>query len=510
VDAQDPNEGELEQIRQERDLYLSLLQLGAVSEIPKFLDEALALVVSVTGARQGYIEIEDTTTDSSSPLWSTAQSCSSDEVADIRDKISRGIIAEARAKGGIVSTDSALLDPRFEQLASVQAGQIDAVLCAPIGGERALGVVYLRGRDQPGTFDADDKLQVEIFAAHLGPLAESLLDRHEGESNADATALVRRRIRCESIVGRSKALAEVLEQIALVAPLDIDVLLTGESGTGKTQLARVIHENSDRAHRPFVELNCAAISESLIENELFGHVAGAFTDARGEEPGRIAAAEGGTLLLDEVGDLPLGSQAKLLQLLQSKTYFRVGSSDAVKANIRIIAATNVDLLAAIERKTFRRDLFYRLDVLPIWVSQLSKRRGDIDVLAAHFCASACARHGFGEIRVSLEARRALNAAEWPGNVRQLAFTVERAVIRAAGEGATEVRRLHVFPDGAEAEAPSEMGFQEATRRFQAEFLSQTLSDCDWNVTESAKRLEIARSHVYNLINAFGLERAPKR
>jgi Nif-specific regulatory protein len=270
----------------------------------------------------------------------------------------------------------------------------------------------------------------------------------------------------------------------------------------------VIHENSPRASGPFVELNCAALPEALVENELFGALPGGHSAAQRRVEGKVEAAKGGTLFLDEIGELPLSAQAKLLQLLQSKEYYPLGSSKPMRADARVIAATNIDLKAAVAARKFREDLFYRLRVLPLRIPSLAERREDIAELAAYFCARACQAHNLPELRLSIGTVRAVETAEWPGNIRELAHAIEAAVIYAAGEGVLEVERRHLMPDQGEREASadSSMTFQTATRRFQEQLLRKVLEETNWNITEAASRLELTRSHVYNLIHAFGIER----
>jgi Nif-specific regulatory protein len=297
-----------------------------------------------------------------------------------------------------------------------------------------------------------------------------------------------------------------LKQAALVAPLDVAILLTGDSGTGKTQLARAIHDNGPRAQQPFVDLNCAALPDELIESELFGALPGAHSTATRRIEGKVAAAEHGTILLDEVGELSLAVQAKLLQLLQSKQYYPLGSAQPLRADVRVIAATNTDLQRAVAERRFREDLFYRLQVVPIRVPSLAERREDIPLLAAFFCEQACAQHRLPHLDLSPNAIRALQAAEWPGNIRQLAHCIEAAVIRTCGDGVLKVECSHVFPQAVPVPATPSVTFQEATRRFQGDLLRQTLDATDWNVSETARRLDLTRTHVYNLIRAFGLQR----
>jgi transcriptional regulator with GAF, ATPase, and Fis domain len=492
-----------ERLRRERDLYLRLLQLGQQTEPMPFLRDALALIVELTGARRAYLELDDGH-DGGTP-WSIAHELSEDEIADVRSALSRGIIAEALATGDTVVTPSAWLDPRFRERGSVRIARIEAVLCAPIGADTRIGVLYLHGN---GPFSDDDRATAETFARHLAPLADRLL--RAGLQRPDPTAAYRDTLRAAGVVGRSEALATLLRQVALVAPLDVHVLLTGESGTGKSLIARVIHDSGARGSQPFVELNCAALPESLLESELFGALPGAHSTATRRMEGKVAAAEHGTLFLDEIGELSLTAQAKLLHLLQSKQYYPLGGSKPVTADVRVIAATNSDLQAAVAEHRFREDLFYRLQILPVRVPAVAERRQDVADLARHFCEEACQRHTLPSLELSRGAIRAAEAAEWPGNVRQLAHAIEAAAIRAAGERAVRIEVAHLFPDRVrtdEETAEGALTFQEGTRRFQARFLRDALEEAGWNIAEVARRLDLARSHVYNLIRAFGIERA---
>ncbi len=491
-------------VRKERDLYLRLLNLGRQKEPEPFLKDALALIVEITGAHQGYLELHNDEDPTAAPRWWIAHGFSPAEVEAVRLTISRGIVAQAIATGQTIVTPSAVLDPRFSDRESVRIGKIGAVLCAPVGEDPPRGVLYLQGRT---AFGDDDRKRAEVFAFHLALLAHVLLAQQHAKST-DPTQPLRERLRLEGVIGHSAALAAVLKQVALVAPLDVNVLLTGASGTGKSQLARVIHDNGPRAGQPFVQLNCAALPETLMESELFGALAGAHSTATRPVQGKVAAAEHGTLFLDEIGELSLTAQAKLLQLMQSKQYYPLGSAKPMQADVRVIAATNTDLQRAVAERRFREDLLYRLQVLPIRAPLLAERREDIAELAAYLCTTVCERHGLPHLRLSRNATRALESAQWPGNVRQLAHTVEAAAIRAAGEGASQIERAHVFPDTQPGLADTEgsLTFQEATRRFQERLLRQTLDDTEWNVVETARRLDLARSHIYNLIRAFGLER----
>ena len=492
-------------VQRERDLYRRLLELDVQRELGPLLREALALIVDVTGARLGYLEVQADTLGCDGPRWSAAHGMTEEEIADARAVMSRGIIAEALVTGQTIVTPSALLDPRFLERASVQLANIEAVLCAPIALEQPVGVLYLQGSNGRGPFSEDDRATAELFARHLAPLADRLLVREQ--HGDDPTRPYRATLRLDGVVGRSAALAALFRQVALVAPLDVSVLLTGDSGTGKSQIARVIHDNGPRARHAFVELNCAALPDTLVESELFGALPGAHSTATRRIEGKVAAAEGGTLFLDEVGDLSLPAQAKLLQLLQSKDYFPLGATRPVRADVRVLAATNVDLQAAVSERRFRQDLLYRLQVLPLHLPPLAQRREDVPVLASFFCAQACRRHHLPALALSNAALHAVTSADWPGNVRQLEHAIEAGAIRAAGEGGKRIERRHVFAESNGTAAPSAtLTFQEGTRRFQAAMLREALEASNWNVLDVAQRLDLARSHVYDLIKAFALTR----
>src|SRR5213080_3773407 len=378
--ADDPDE--LARVQRERDLYRRLLDLGRHDEPEPFLREALGLIVEVTGARQGYVELHDDD-HTGAPRWSLAHGFTAEQLASVRAALSRGIIAEALATGKTIVTPSALLDERFRERESVRIGHIEAVLCAPIGDDPPRGVLYLQNRAGHGFFSEDDRVCAETFARHLAPLVDRVLARQRERAGTDATVPVRATLRAPAVIGRSAALATALYHVALVAPLDVHVLLTGETGTGKSQLARVIHDNGPRAAHPFVTLNCAALPETLIESELFGALPGAHSTATRRIDGKVTAAEHGTLFLDEIGAMPLTAQSKLLQLLQSKEYYPLGSAKPARADVRVIAATNSDLRQAVAENRFREDLFFRLQVLPIRLPSLAERREDIAALAAH-------------------------------------------------------------------------------------------------------------------------------
>ncbi len=494
---------EFARVRTERDLYRRILELGEHPELEPFLREALALIVESTAAQHAYLELYGANDDAT--RWWIAHGFRNEQVDAVRSKISNTILARAIATGRTIVTPSAMLDPQFDQFESVRLKKIEAVLCAPIGSTPVIGVLYLQGRERPGLFDRDERQIAEIFARHLAPIAGRLIAEIRSHDETDPTARYREVLDLESVIGRSRSLANVLKQVSIAAPVDVGVLITGDCGTGKSQLAEVIHANSARRSAPFIELNCGALPHDLIESELFGAVAGAFTGATVDRKGKVAAAEGGTLFLDEISEIPLSAQSKLLQLLQKKSYYPLGSDELARADIRLIAATNTDLSAAVRDKLFREDLFYRLNVLQIHVPPLAQRREDIAPLVRHFCQIACERHSLGALAVSRSAQIAAETSPWPGNVRQLANACEVAAVRAASERVDAIENHHLFPEAADPMA-EQLTFQQATRHFQAGLLRDVLESNQWNIVKTAEQLDLARSHVYTLLRSLKIER----
>jgi len=308
------------------------------------------------------------------------------------------------------------------------------------------------------------------------------------------------------ILGNSPVILELKERVARAAPSQGRVLITGENGTGKEMIARNIHLLSPRRGGAFVEVNCAAIPEELIESELFGHERGAFTGAVGQRKGRFEIAHGGTIFLDEIGDMSAKAQAKVLRVLEGQPFERIGGTQPIQVDTRVIAATNKDLGERIGAGKFREDLYYRLNVIPFYVPPLRERQEDITLLANHFLRLFTLQTGQKGKVFSKEALRRLRLHPWPGNIRELKNLVERLVIMVPGD-VIETVDLG-FPDtGPEepAEAAAESTFREARLDFEKAFLAGALERHGWNVTRTARALRLERSHLHKKIRFFDLQ-----
>jgi two-component system, NtrC family, nitrogen regulation response regulator NtrX len=313
------------------------------------------------------------------------------------------------------------------------------------------------------------------------------------------------------IVGSSFQIRQVLERVERVGPTEARVLIMGENGTGKELVARALHRLSSRREGPFVEVNCAAIPSELIESELFGHIKGSFTGAVADRAGKFEQAHGGTLFLDEVGDMSLAAQAKVLRALEQGVVTRVGSSRAVRVDVRVVAATNKDLEEEIREGRFREDLFYRLNVVPIHVPPLRERREDIPMLVQHFVALLQRNDGVTPRKISREAMERLQVLDWPGNVRELRNTVERLLILSSGD-AIEAEDVEFLVsgggggDGLGAEILHAETFNEFKERAERAYLLQKLREHDWNVSETARSVDMPRSNLYKKIERYRLLR----
>lgn len=314
------------------------------------------------------------------------------------------------------------------------------------------------------------------------------------------------------MIGESDPIIQLKKQIAIAAPSNGWVLITGENGTGKELVARAIHHQSGRADQPFIEVNCAAIPEELIESELFGHEKGAFTGATAARKGKFDQANGGTLFLDEIGDMSLKTQAKILRILQERKFERVGGNRTIEVDVRVIAATNKTLETEIREGSFREDLYFRLNVLPFHVSSLKDRKEDIELLACHFLNYFCSQESREIKSMSPEAIKALTRYNWPGNIRELKNLIERMVIMTPEQSIT-YEHLPASIGNAETDQTDEIAigdistnsYREAKELFEKQFLLQKLEENNWNISRTAEEIGLERSNLHRKIKAYGLE-----
>jgi len=316
----------------------------------------------------------------------------------------------------------------------------------------------------------------------------------------------------DNIIGNSENIRSVLGTVSLVAPLKTTVLITGESGTGKELIAKALHYNSPRAQKPMVTLNCAAIPENLLENELFGHERGAFTDAHNKQVGQFELADQSTIFLDEIGEMAPSTQAKILRVLEQGEFLRIGGSAPVKVDVRVVAATNRDLHREVREGTFRSDLFYRLNVVAIHLPNLRERRDDIIPLVHHFLKAKAAELGVPERRFDAEALDTLLQYGWPGNIRELENTIERALVLARGPALTAADLPAHMASNHEWSVPAQesvlsgqTNLGDAVDRFENAIIRRALEQVDYNQTRAAEMLGTTRRILKYKIDKLGIE-----
>ena len=353
---------------------------------------------------------------------------------------------------------------------------------------------------QLGAFDFIEKpLSVEKLLLTLRhALDSSRLERENQQLRAES-------IRAHEILGKSAPVKKLKQQIQVAAPTNGWVLITGENGTGKEMVAKQIHLQSKRADKPFVEVNCAAIPEELIESELFGHEKGAFTGAIAQKRGKFQLANEGTIFLDEIADMSLRTQAKILRILQEHKFERVGGTETIDVDVRVIAASNKSLEKEIQEGNFREDLYYRLNVIPFHVPPLRERREDLPVLARAFVEEFCAESGTKRKQIATRAMNRLQAYGWPGNVRELRNLMERLVLMTPGPKIRAEDLPQDFGDRERREEVEGITLEEARKDFEREFLIARLRENDWNISRTAEGIGIARESLSRKVRSLEIK-----
>jgi Nif-specific regulatory protein len=477
--------------------------LNSVQGLAPLQERVLEAILAIAPADQAAILLTEDGTTGFSSVQGKDRRLGENQPIHASQTILNRVLEERLA----VLTSDVQSDETYRDADSLLQRRVHSVLAVPLEGQdKVLGVLYLEASSAGARFDSD-LLQLVTTLGNITALAienARHLERLGGEN---------RRLHEElnihhSMIGESKAMHEVYGFVSRVAGRDSTVLISGESGTGKELVARAVHMNSGRSDKPFVAINCAAITETLLESELFGHERGAFTGAVSQKKGKLEVAEGGTVFLDEIGELAVPMQAKLLRVLQEREFERVGGTRPIKLDVRLIAATNRDLKEASRNGAFRPDLYYRLNVVSLHMPALRERREDIPMLAAYFAAQYAEKVKRRVAGISPEARTCLMRYEWPGNVRELENAIERAVVL----GSTELILPDDLPESIleETAASGEpvSALHDGIREAKKVLIERAIEQANGNYTEAAKILGVHANHLFRLIRTLNLK--PKR
>jgi Nif-specific regulatory protein len=422
-----------------------------------------------------------------------------------RIHISRTVVDKVMNEGVALLSNDILTSETLSTAASLIADQITSLMCAPlILFEKIVGVIYLDTHDQTVRFDEG---HLQLLAGIAGIAAVSLENARQMEWLEGENSRLRSTLAIEhNMVGESPAMGEIYRFIERVAPTNSAVLICGESGTGKELAAHAIHVNSPRAIKPFVVINCAALAETLLESELFGHERGAFTGAIAQKKGKLEVAHGGTVFLDEIGELAPHLQSRLLRFLQDHKIERLGSTRSIELDVRVVAATNRNLDEAIAKGIFRADLYHRLNVMKVTMPPVRERRADIPLLASYFVAKyshACKRTVNG---IAVAARALLQSYEWPGNVRELENAIERAIVLGSADVIEPDDLPERILESANSGKPMAK-YYEAIKQAKRDLILNALEQANGNYTEAANALGVHPNNLHRLIRTLDLKTA---
>jgi Nif-specific regulatory protein len=474
----------------------------AIRDLEELQAQLLDLIFEVVPAGRGAILLADSAGQEFNCLYARTRHAGQPQLVRVSRTIARRVMKDDVAILGVdVPANSELRD-----VESLAASEVRTLLCVPLTVfQRAIGCIYLDSTKAQDRFH-EEHLQLLTAIAGVSAVALDNARRLQWleEENQRLTTEVRQE---QSLVGEGARIKEIFQFLARVAPTESTVLIEGESGTGKELAARALHRNSPRANKPFVAINCAAIPESLLESDLFGHERGAFTGAAVQKKGRLEVADGGVVFLDEIGELAPTLQVKLLRVLQEREFERVGGTHSIKVDIRLIAATNRDLNAAVRDGEFRQDLYYRLAVVKLTMPPLRERREDIPMLTRHFVQKYAMRCKVKAKPVSREAMAALVTYEWPGNVRELENAVERALVM----GASDTVQLEDLPESLLEQAPAaethEGKYHASVKELKKQLILDALEQTRGNYVEAARILGVHPNYLHRLIRNLGLKEA---
>jgi len=469
--------------------------LSNSSDLRDSISRTLHLLSQHMGLNRGTITLIDPKTREIS--IQIAEGLSPEEQARGRYRLGEGITGQVIQSGEAAVVESIQSDPRFLNRTGSRTDVDQSFICLPLAiGSEIFGAISVdREKTEISILEADVKLLsfVALMIAQEVKFLRTLDEKNESLRNENLRLHEElcQKYNIRNIVGNSAVMHQVYENIKQVAQSTTTVLIRGESGTGKELVAQSIHYNSARANQPFIRLNCGAIPESLIETELFGHERGAFTDAKETKLGKFEIADGGTLFLDEIGELSPAVQVKLLRVLQEKEFERVGGNQTIKVNVRVVAATNRNLEEELKNKRFREDLYYRLNVFPIFLPPLRDRKSDILLLAEHFLEKYALENAKVIRRISSLAIDLLSSYHWPGNVRELENCIERSVLLCNGD---TIQANHLPPtlqrvDTVETQDET-LSFENLVSNFERELIVDALKKTKGNKSKAAKYLKV--------------------
>lgn len=503
--AEELNRLRLENQRLET-LYTSGIYFSTQIEKNSLLQTAMDIVEKALQADAGYIVLVD---ENGQPTLTVGHNLDDDGREKARD-MSTTVIRSTIRQSQPTQVDDTRRDLSLSRQSSILQLDIQSVLCVPLVLDgKVSGAVYLDRRQQARPFSEADLTFLLSFSQQIvrGLKISATVNALQEKLLADAAMTfeeLRRQFHCPQIIGSSSRLFEVLRMASRIAPTDVSVLILGESGTGKELLARAIHENSGRPQNLFAGINCGAIPRDLLESELFGYEKGAFTGAAKEKPGKLEAASGGTVFLDEIAEMDVHLQAKLLRVLQEKEVERLGSVKTRKIDIRIVAASNQPIARLVEQGKFREDLYYRLKVIVLTLPPLRERREDIVELAEYFVA----KHHRGKPAMSISgpAAQILRNYDWPGNIRELENAIQRCVVLARGPQ-IEVEDLppEITKSVGDVAIDGGGSLWEAEQAFRRQYVLNVLKTAE-SKAEAARKLGINRTYLYKMMEELGIDR----
>ncbi len=477
-------------------------------DLPVLLDELLDAVIDLTGADKGFLILVE----NDEFTVKKARNVHRETIPDAIEHVSDSIIGSVlESKESLIVSD-AMNHEQFNSSESVVNMQLSSVMCVPLKDRGELiGLIYVGNEQITHLFEERHLEMLSVFAAQASLIVANAVMVRDLQFDKQMLEERVEELRFGEIIGASDAMRSIYQKVEKVAPTDVSVLITGETGTGKELVAQELHNRSSRYDGPFVTINCGAIPENLLESELFGHVEGAFTGASTTKEGKFQYADGGTIFLDEIGEMPMNLQVKLLRVLQEESFQRVGGEETIEVDVRIVASTNKNLEEEVEEGRFREDLFYRLQVIPVHLPPLRERKSDIPLLVEHFVDKLAEKTRTSVEGVSDEAMSALKSYDWPGNVRELENAIEHAMVFTEGEEVT----LEALPGVISGQTQSDgviplpeeddRSLPDLLEDIEERLIRRAYNEAEGTKTETAEKLGIKTSALYYKLDKYDIE-----